>query len=126
MMGYNTVLMLCNDQLHDIEHTANVGHIISELVQGVGIPKEHRRYPHGYRGLKAISTQHADCEQIVRVTRNNGDLVGVNATFMEIIRLAVALTRAEDRGEHRKILIKLKRVAKIHASVFPDILKGDR
>lgn len=77
-MGLNTVVMLCNDRLHDLEEMgATFAHALYRAIQGM------ERKDIGLAGAKVISISHSGDMQIVAVGGNRGELLGVvsNTTY---------------------------------------------
>lgn len=113
-MGYNTSLILLNDQAHTLRGDPNVGTAINEMVADLVSPRQHRRHPFGYNGLEAVHCSHADYDQIVRIGQNRGELVGMGYSLNPILDAAIALSKTDDPGERKRIIDIIERNARIH------------
>jgi hypothetical protein len=65
-MGYNTALIICNDQLHELAKDPEGGRIIQSLIQEA----RGKEAIYGRYGIGALQSQHADGVQIVAVGGN--------------------------------------------------------
>lgn len=80
-MGFNTALIICNDQLHTLAERPNAGKLIQDVIHRAS----HGEYREGERrsgpaygpfGIGALPSQHADDGQLALVARNSIKLVG--------------------------------------------------
>lgn len=80
-MGWNTVVVVMNDALHDIAGDAQFGERLQRAVLGFSTQRRLGRdscvSAHGERcvhvnAAEVVSQDHADCRQVVIVHRNTG------------------------------------------------------
>lgn len=77
-MGFNTALIILNDQLHDLARDPRAGELIQDIVReaaerewpraGIDAPRRLARY--GRYGVGALQSEHADTTHIVAIGRN--------------------------------------------------------
>lgn len=108
-MGFNTALIVCNDQLHSLASDPRAGAIIKHVIDHAchgeyknGVRKSGPAY--GIYGVGALPSQHADDGQLILVGRNSIQLVGTCWTGdpLEAIRqvadqLGYKLTKKPER-----------------------------
>ena len=77
-MGFNSVLVILNDELSEIERDTQFGKKVAEAIAEVYGEKEPQRM-RGYSSA-AVSSQHADYTQVVCVGGNLGSQLGIAFT----------------------------------------------
>jgi hypothetical protein len=84
-MGYNTAVIICNDQLHDLAKDPNAGELIQTVIHEAGCrpgprgrEKGFHQASYGAYSVGALPPRHADECQLVLVGRNSIDLVGTS------------------------------------------------
>lgn len=73
-MGFNSVVVILNDCLHEIESDPEFGKKVAQAIRAHGARPEHRPYITGQ--TQVLSVEHADTMQIVAVGGNTGRVVG--------------------------------------------------
>lgn len=74
-MGWNSVIVVLNDRLHEIENDPEFGKKLAQAIREHSYPKQHRQeYITGQ--TQVISCCHADTMQIVAVGANTGRVLG--------------------------------------------------
>lgn len=75
-MGYNSVLVVLNDRLHEIERDPEFGKKVADAIRAHGSSRGRYGEPYITGQTQVISVQHADFAQVVRVGGNCGRLLG--------------------------------------------------
>ena len=74
-MGYNSVLVILNDRLDEIERDAEFGKKVASAIREHGSPEKHRRtYVTGQ--TQVVTVNHADTLAVVAVGANYGRVIG--------------------------------------------------
>lgn len=72
-MGFNSVMVVLNDRLHEIEEDKSVGKEIWRAITEKGWPNPNHTYPNYYdHGLQCVGVGHADETQVIIVGQNTG------------------------------------------------------
>lgn len=74
-MGFNSVLMIMNDHLWDIEKDENFGKSVAQAIRAYEVPREYQPY---LRGARVLSVHHADNLAIIAAGGNTGRIIGWN------------------------------------------------
>lgn len=73
-MGFNSVVVILNDCLHEIESDPFFGKKVAQAIRAHGGRPEHRPYITGQ--TQVLSVEHADTMQIVAIGGNTGRVIG--------------------------------------------------
>ncbi len=74
-MGYNAVLVVLTDRLHEIERDPEFGKKVAGAIREQSYPETHLR-THITGQTQVLSVQHADTLQVVAVGGNTGRVIG--------------------------------------------------
>src|SRR5574343_1537278 len=78
-MGFNSVVVILNDGLIDIENDKDYGKKVSSAVSEVWDGKKVNVSSSGFVNCtQVISTAHADCTQLVAVGRNSAEVLDIS------------------------------------------------
>jgi hypothetical protein len=72
-MGFNSVLVVLNDRLDEIERDPEFGKKVADAIRSHGYPR-YQRYVTGQ--TQVISVHHADTLAVVAVGGNTGRIIG--------------------------------------------------
>lgn len=92
MMGFNTVVVIYNDRLHEIEESGPLGARLADAVRAFGFDRQGD----GYFGAgKVVSLAHADYDQVVVVGQNRGRPIqeAENLSYLALDAMADCLRR---------------------------------
>jgi hypothetical protein len=75
-MGYNSVLVVLNDRLHEIERDPEFGKKVANAIRHFS-RSDPERMPYITGQTQVINVEHADTAQVIRVGANCGRVIGV-------------------------------------------------
>jgi len=74
-MGYNSVLVILNDRLDEIERDPDFGKKVATAIRHFS-HHHPERMPYVTGQTQVISVEHADVAQVIRVNANRGSVLG--------------------------------------------------